>query len=235
MRNLDLALIGNGAIGLLVDPAGTIVWGCFPRFDSDATFCALLDDAAPGAERGIWSIDLVDRARTEQSYVANTAVLDDAPVRQDRQRRRDHRLRAAIRPVWPDLPSGRRSSGASSKHRRQPARSSCACGPPSTTARDRPAMTVGSGHIRYVTAGNDAAPHDGCVADRDPRGAAVLPGRRRDPASSDPTRPCRRARRRTRPALHRGDHRALARLGPAAGDSVRVAGCRDPRRDHVAA
>ena len=45
MRNLDLALIGNGAIGLLVDAVGTIVWGCFPRFDGDTTFCALLDDA----------------------------------------------------------------------------------------------------------------------------------------------------------------------------------------------
>src|SRR5947207_9624177 len=75
MQSLDLALIGNGAIGLLVDPAGTIVWGCFPRFDADPTFCALLDDAAAGAERGIWSIDLVDAARTEQAYVPNTAVL----------------------------------------------------------------------------------------------------------------------------------------------------------------
>src|SRR5213593_4799313 len=75
MRNLDLALIGNGAIGLLIDASGSVVWGCFPRFDGDATFCALLDDAAPNAERGIWSIDLVDLARAEQSYVANTAVL----------------------------------------------------------------------------------------------------------------------------------------------------------------
>src|SRR4029434_7518936 len=41
-RNLDLALIGNGAIGLLIDSVGAVVWGCFPRFDSDATFCALL-------------------------------------------------------------------------------------------------------------------------------------------------------------------------------------------------
>ena len=75
MRNLDLALIGNGAIGLLIDASGTVVWGCFPRFDGDPTFCALLDDAAPGAERGIWSIDLVDFVRAEQTYVANTAVL----------------------------------------------------------------------------------------------------------------------------------------------------------------
>ena len=75
MRTLDLALIGNGTIGLLVDSAGSVVWGCFPRFDGDATFCALLDDGAPGAERGIWAIELADLARTEQSYGANTAVL----------------------------------------------------------------------------------------------------------------------------------------------------------------
>jgi GH15 family glucan-1,4-alpha-glucosidase len=75
MRTLDLAIVGNGAIGLLVDPAAAIVWGCFPRLDSDATFCALLDDAKPGAERGIFAIDLVDMARSEQSYATNSAVL----------------------------------------------------------------------------------------------------------------------------------------------------------------
>ena len=74
-RNLDLALVGNGAIGLLVDPVGAVVWGCFPRFDGDATFCALLDNAAPGEERGIYDVELVDLARAEQSYATNTAVL----------------------------------------------------------------------------------------------------------------------------------------------------------------
>ena len=75
MRDLDLALIGNGAIGLLVDPVGTIVWGCFPRFDGDPAFCALVDVKAPGAERGIYGIDIVDRERAEQGYITNTAVL----------------------------------------------------------------------------------------------------------------------------------------------------------------
>jgi GH15 family glucan-1,4-alpha-glucosidase len=73
--NLDLALVGNGAIGLLIDSVGAIVWGCFPRFDSDATFCALLDNAAPGEERGIYDVEIVDFARSEQSYLTNTAVL----------------------------------------------------------------------------------------------------------------------------------------------------------------
>jgi len=74
-RNLDLALVGNGAIGLLIDAVGAVVWGCFPRFDSDATFCALLDEAAAGEERGIYDVELVDFTRAEQSYVTNTAVL----------------------------------------------------------------------------------------------------------------------------------------------------------------
>jgi GH15 family glucan-1,4-alpha-glucosidase len=72
---MDLALIGNGAIGLLVDPTGTIVWGCFPRFDGDATFCGLLDDPPAGEERGIYAVEIVDLERAEQFYVTNTAVL----------------------------------------------------------------------------------------------------------------------------------------------------------------
>ena len=74
-RNLDLALIGNGRIGLLVDAEGTVVWGCFPRFDGDPTFCALLDTAPPAEARGIFAIELADLAHSEQHYVRNTAVL----------------------------------------------------------------------------------------------------------------------------------------------------------------
>jgi GH15 family glucan-1,4-alpha-glucosidase len=74
-RNLDLALVGNGAIGLLVDSLGAVVWGCFPRFDGDATFCALLDDAPPGEERGIYEVEIIEQTRAEQSYCTNTAVL----------------------------------------------------------------------------------------------------------------------------------------------------------------
>ncbi len=75
MRNLDLALIGNGRIGALLDADASIVWGCFPRFDGDAKFCALLDVASGDKAEGLWSIELVEGLRTEQQYVANTAVL----------------------------------------------------------------------------------------------------------------------------------------------------------------
>src|SRR4029453_19228375 len=74
-RSLDLALIGNGAIGLLLDSQGAVVWGCFPRFDGDPTFCALIDEMPAGDERGLYAVDLVDFARAEQEYVENTAVL----------------------------------------------------------------------------------------------------------------------------------------------------------------
>ncbi len=75
MRNLDLALIGNGRVGALLTESGTIVWSCFPRFDGDAKFCALLDDEPDATADGLWSIELVDGVRTEQAYVTNTAVL----------------------------------------------------------------------------------------------------------------------------------------------------------------
>ena len=75
MRSLDLALIGNGRIGALVDADASIVWVCFPRFDGDPVFCALLDRGAPGDVRGIWSVELVDGAESTQAYADNTAVV----------------------------------------------------------------------------------------------------------------------------------------------------------------
>ena len=74
--SLDLALIGNGTIAALVDAAGTITWGCFPRLDGDPTFCSLL--RGRGAERdelGIFAVELLDAVRTEQEYLPNTAIL----------------------------------------------------------------------------------------------------------------------------------------------------------------
>jgi GH15 family glucan-1,4-alpha-glucosidase len=75
MRTLDLALIGNGRIALLVDAAARIVWGCFPRFDGDPMFCALLDDQSDDVARGQFALELSDFAHAEQAYLPNTAVL----------------------------------------------------------------------------------------------------------------------------------------------------------------
>ena len=73
--DLELALIGNGRIGALIDAQASVIWGCFPRFDGDPVFCALLDTIARSDARGIWSIEVVDGVEITQSYADNTAVL----------------------------------------------------------------------------------------------------------------------------------------------------------------
>lgn len=73
MSNLNLAIIGNGSIGLLLNDRGEIVWGCYPGFDGDALFCALLQD--DGGETGLWAVDVLDLERVEQHYLTNTAVV----------------------------------------------------------------------------------------------------------------------------------------------------------------
>lgn len=78
MNNLDIALIGNCAVGALVDAHGEINWACLPCFDGDATFCSLLRECgAHGAAQdfGYFAIDLADLERAEQHYLDNTAVL----------------------------------------------------------------------------------------------------------------------------------------------------------------
>jgi GH15 family glucan-1,4-alpha-glucosidase len=70
--NLELGVIGNGSIAALIDRNGRVVWGCLPRFDGDASFCALL---SPNQDGGDWAIELEDFERAEQQYLPNTAVL----------------------------------------------------------------------------------------------------------------------------------------------------------------
>jgi GH15 family glucan-1,4-alpha-glucosidase len=151
MRSLDLALIGNGAIGLLVDANGVIVWGCFPRFDGDATFCALLDAPAPGDERGLYAVEIVDAERAEQHYVENTAVLvtrlfdtsggcvevTDCVPRFIQHGRVFHPV-AHVRSV-------KRIAGNP--------RVVIRMRPASGYGRAQPTVTVGSSHIRYVMPG----------------------------------------------------------------------------------
>ena len=78
LATLDLALIGNGTIGALVDPAGEITWACFPRFDGDPMFCSLLKAHTGGGQRdevGFFAVELLDVAKTEQRYLHNTPVV----------------------------------------------------------------------------------------------------------------------------------------------------------------
>jgi GH15 family glucan-1,4-alpha-glucosidase len=72
---LDMALIGNGQIGALVDARGEIVWCCLPRYDGDPTFCSLLKEHTSSEGHGYCVVELVDQALSEQSYLTNSAVL----------------------------------------------------------------------------------------------------------------------------------------------------------------
>ena len=75
MTSLDLALIGNGTVGALVDPLGEVVWACFPRFDGDPAFCSLLRERTRGEDFGFLAVELLDCARQEQEYLVNTPIL----------------------------------------------------------------------------------------------------------------------------------------------------------------
>ncbi len=75
MSTLDLALIGNGTVSALIDAVGNVVWGCFPRFDGDPAFCALLRHPDSADDHGIYQVELLDLERSEQEYLPNTPVL----------------------------------------------------------------------------------------------------------------------------------------------------------------
>ncbi|MEO8333792.1 MAG: glycoside hydrolase family 15 protein [bacterium] len=72
---LDLALIGNGTIGALIDETAGIVWACFPRFDGDPMFCSLLREAPREDNAGEFRVTLANMVRVEQEYLVNTPVL----------------------------------------------------------------------------------------------------------------------------------------------------------------
>jgi hypothetical protein len=71
--SLDLAVIGNGTVGMLVDRRGRYVWGCLPHLAADPTFCALLEPTLD--QRGLCEVELEGFVSSEQHYLPNTAVL----------------------------------------------------------------------------------------------------------------------------------------------------------------
>ena len=74
MADLDLGLIGNCTFAALVDRNARISWACLPRFDSDPTFCSLLDGKGD-PEKGFYEIAIENQVRSEQTYLPNTAIL----------------------------------------------------------------------------------------------------------------------------------------------------------------
>lgn len=75
LASLDLALIGNCTVSALIDPRGSIVWSCMPRFDSTPVFDALLNSAEGVPLDGAMSIELEGLVRSEQSYDPGTAIV----------------------------------------------------------------------------------------------------------------------------------------------------------------
>jgi GH15 family glucan-1,4-alpha-glucosidase len=68
----DYALIGDCRTAALVGHDGSIDWLCWPRFDSDACFAALLGSR----EHGRWLIAPRDKASITRRYRPNTLVLE---------------------------------------------------------------------------------------------------------------------------------------------------------------
>jgi GH15 family glucan-1,4-alpha-glucosidase len=68
----DYGLIGDGETAALVHREGAIEWLCWPRFDSDACFAALLGTR----EHGYWQLSPIDPARVQRRYQPDTLVLE---------------------------------------------------------------------------------------------------------------------------------------------------------------
>jgi GH15 family glucan-1,4-alpha-glucosidase len=71
-RIADYGLIGDGRTAALVGRDGAVEWLCWPRYDSDACFAALLGDE----ENGFWRIAPEGEAQASRRYLGDTLVLE---------------------------------------------------------------------------------------------------------------------------------------------------------------
>lgn len=75
MRTLDVGLIGNSRTSALIDKKASIVWWCYPYFDSDPICCALLQGDEQNAGFGEIGVSIDDVVNIEQQYERNSAIL----------------------------------------------------------------------------------------------------------------------------------------------------------------
>ncbi|HIJ61337.1 MAG TPA: glycoside hydrolase family 15 protein, partial [Rhodospirillaceae bacterium] len=68
----DYALIGNTRTAALISRDGSVDWFCAPRFDSPATFSALIGTPADGC----WVMRPVGACHASRSYRGDTLVLE---------------------------------------------------------------------------------------------------------------------------------------------------------------
>ena len=115
-RLADLGLIGNCQLAAHVRRDGAIVWCCMPRFDSEPIFGALLDD-----DGGQFTIGPGDAGPGRAALPGQHQRPRDA-LRGAGGRVPGARLRAALRPVRPQLPAdqARPYRGAAGRHAADP-------------------------------------------------------------------------------------------------------------------
>ena len=148
--DLNLGVIGNCTINALIDRRGCVVWCCMPRPDAEPVFNALLAGADTTGDdvSGLFDVLIENFAAARQHYEPNTAVLvtrledtqgqaleiiDFCP-RFNRFGRRFHPM-AIIRRIRPV--AGR-------------PRIKIRVRPTFNYAAEKPQLTRGSNHIRYV-------------------------------------------------------------------------------------
>ena len=145
MQSLELSMIGNSSYAALIDTRGRVVWACMPRFDGNPVFCDLLE---PEMDIGFYEIEIDGFLRSEQTYRPNSAIvetclfaengaaieiLDFAP--RFKQFGRLFRPLTLVRRI-------RRLGGAP--------RIRIRLRPAGNYGGERPTLTRGSNHIRYV-------------------------------------------------------------------------------------
>ncbi|MGV3654931.1 MAG: glycoside hydrolase family 15 protein, partial [Noviherbaspirillum sp.] len=75
MATLDLGFIGNSRTSALIDRDASIVWWCYPYFDSDPLCCKLLREEGREPESGVIGIRFEGGRLIGQQYERNSAIL----------------------------------------------------------------------------------------------------------------------------------------------------------------